>query len=369
MRVMCVAGARPNFMKVSPILRALQDAGHERILVHTGQHYDEKMSGTFFDELDLPPPDFNLEVGSGSHTQQAARVMDRFEPVVQNIRPDWVLVVGDVNSTMACALVTAQLRPVLGCRLAHVEAGLRSFDWRMPEEMNRAVTDRVADLLLTPSTDALPNLAAEGLDGRATFVGNVMIDTLLQQLPRARAADLPGQLGLERGRYVLSTLHRPSNVDEAGPLRAILEAFVRISQEMPVVLPVHPRTRKNAAAFGLDGLLQSLHVVEPLGYRHMLSLTDGAAAVLTDSGGLQEETTVLGVPCVTLREQTERPATLSAGTNRLASWPLSVESIFGDYRTAIAAGRVGVGERVPAGWDGRAAVRIVEALAAAQATR
>src|SRR6187401_252650 len=254
-------------MKVSPILRALREAGHASILVHTGQHYDAQMSGTFFADLDLPAPDFNLDVGSGSHAQQTARVMERFEPVVKETRPDWVLVVGDVNSTMACALVTAQLRPGLGCRLAHVEAGLRSHDWDMPEELNRTVTDRVSDLLLTPSRDAHPNLAQEGLESRAVFVGNVMIDTLLQQLPAARSVDMPGRLGIERGGYVLATLHRPSNVDEAGALRVILDALADLARERSVVLPIHPRTLKNARAFGLDTQLASLQVIEPVGYR------------------------------------------------------------------------------------------------------
>ena len=362
MRVISVAGARPNFMKVAPILRALQQSGHASTLVHTGQHYDVQMSGQFFDDLDMPAPDFNLEVGSASHTQQTARVMERFEPIVRDIRPDWVVVVGDVNSTMACALVTAQLRPALGCRLAHVEAGLRSRDWDMPEELNRVVTDRVADLLLTPSHDAHPNLAREGLEARAVFVGNVMIDTLLQQLPRARAVDMPGRLGVERGGYVLVTLHRPSNVDDPGALRVILDALAEMAAERPVVLPIHPRTLKNARAFGYDTLLERLRVVEPVGYREMLSLTDGAAVVLTDSGGLQEETTVLGVPCVTLRAQTERPTTVSEGTNRLAPWPLTAAGITAAAAAAIAKGRCGVGERVPEGWDGGTAKRIVAAL-------
>jgi UDP-N-acetylglucosamine 2-epimerase (non-hydrolysing) len=364
-RVICVAGARPNFMKVSPILRALTEAAHVPVLVHTGQHYDPQMSGTFFDDLDLPPPDFSLEVGSGSHARQTARVMERFEPVVEEVRPDWVLVVGDVNSTMACALVAAKLRPALGCRLAHVEAGLRSHDWRMPEEVNRAVTDRIADLLLTPSRDAHQNLAREGLEDRAVFVGNVMIDTMLQQLPKARLADMPGRLGLTNDAYVLCTIHRPSNVDDPAALEVILSALARISQEVPVVLPIHPRTMKNAVAFGLGQVLGSLRVIEPLGYSEMLSLSDRARVVLTDSGGLQEETTVLGVPCVTLRQQTERPVTIADGTNRLARWPLTVGRIMEAWHAAKTFGRRAVGERVPERWDGKAAARIVAALEAA----
>jgi UDP-N-acetylglucosamine 2-epimerase (non-hydrolysing) len=361
-RLICVVGARPNFMKVSPIVRALSDHGHEPILVHTGQHYDAQMSAAFFDDLELPAPAVNLDVGSGTHACQTARVMEGFEPVVQDCRPDWVLVVGDVNSTMACALVTAKLRPTLHCRLAHVEAGLRSRDWRMPEEINRSVTDLVSDLLLTPSRDALLNLAREGLEERAVFVGNVMIDTLLQQLPNARKLNMPRQLGLRAAEYVVSTLHRPSNVDAPGSLFVILSGLARISRTTPVVLPIHPRTRTNAIGFGFGSLLDSLHVLEPLGYRAMLSLCDGAGAVLTDSGGLQEETTVLGVPCVTLREQTERPATIMEGTNRLAPWPLTIDGIVESWQAATALGRCGVGERVPEGWDGQAARRIVSTL-------
>jgi UDP-N-acetylglucosamine 2-epimerase (non-hydrolysing) len=362
LRVICVAGARPNFMKVAPILRALAGARHDPVLVHTGQHYDPQMSQAFFDDLDMPRPHFALEVGAGTHAGQTARVMERFEPVLEQVRPDWVLVVGDVNSTMACALVVAKLRPILGCRLAHVEAGLRSHDWRMPEEVNRVVTDCVADLLLTPSRDVDQNLAREGLLERAAFVGNVMIDTMLQQLPKARAADMPRRLGLPGRSYVLCTLHRPSNVDDPAALRVILAALARISEEMPVVFPIHPRTRKNAAAYGLGPLLDPLRILDPVGYTEMLSLSDGARVVLTDSGGLQEETTVLGVPCVTLREQTERPATVNEGTNRLASWPLTVDGIIDVWRAALFQERRNVGERVPEGWDGRAASRIVARL-------
>ena len=369
MRVICVAGARPNFMKVAPILRALRSAGHESTLVHTGQHYDAQMSGRFFADLELPEPDFNLEVGSAGHTEQTARIMERFEPVVRDIRPEWVVVVGDVNSTMACALVTAQLRPALRCRLAHVEAGLRSHDWDMPEELNRVVTDRVSDLLLTSSRDAHPNLVREGLEARAVFVGNVMIDTLLQQLPAARSVDMPGRLTVRPGEYVLVTLHRPSNVDEPSALRVISDALAELARERTVVLPIHPRTLKNARAFGLDAQLASLRVIEPVGYREMLSLSDSAAAILTDSGGLQEEATVLGVPCVTLRAQTERPVTLTEGTNRLAPWPLTQQGILESARDAIATGRAGVSERVPDGWDGRAAMRVASALEASESVK
>ena len=365
MRVLVVAAARPNFMKVAPILAALAYDGAEPILVHTGQHYDARMSDAFFQDLAIPAPDYHLGVGSGTHAQQTARVMEAFEPVLRDVGPDWLVVVGDVNATLACALVAAKLRPEIGCRIAHVEAGLRSGDWRMPEEVNRVLTDRLADLLLTPSHDALPNLLREGLPAeRVAFAGNVMIDTLFAHLPRARALDLPGRLGLTRGGYVAATLHRPSNVDSPIALGTLLEALAVVAAERPVVFPVHPRTRKQAEAFGLAHQLDQLRVLEPLGYSEMLSLTDGAAAVLTDSGGLQEETTALGVPCVTLREQTERPVTVTNGTNRLAPWPLTVAGIVGAYRDAAAMPRrTNAGQR-PDGWDGHAAERIVGHLRA-----
>ena len=361
MRCMLVAGARPNFMKVAPVLRALGGAGHDTVLVHTGQHYDVRMSDAFFRDLELPEPDHHLGIGSGSHAVQTARVMEAFEPVLRSVRPDWLIVVGDVNSTLACALVAVKLREELGVRTAQVEAGLRSRDWRMPEEVNRVITDRISDLLLTPSHDAHPNLAAEGIpEERIRFVGNVMIDTLLHQRERARAEGILERLELERGRYALATLHRPSNVDDPDALREVLAGFDRIAAEMPLVLPIHPRTRKQVAEFGLDGEMERLTVIEPVGYREMVALTEGAAAVLTDSGGLQEETTALGVPCVTLREQTERPVTIDEGTNRLAPWPLTADGIEGSFREAMAARREEFSP--PDGWDGRAAERIVEVL-------
>jgi len=363
MKALVVAGARPNFMKVAPILVALRRSGDTAVLVHTGQHYDVRMSDSFFQDLELPEPDFHLGVGSGSHAQQTARVMETFEPVLQDVRPDWVVVVGDVNSTLACALVTSKLREPFGCRLAHVEAGLRSGDWRMPEEVNRVLTDRLSDLLLTPSRDAHVNLAREGIEPeKVHFVGNVMIDTLHARLDAARARDLPGRLGLERSGYAIATVHRPSNVDSAATLEIIFRALARVAECMPVVFPIHPRTRKQAESFGLGGALAALRTMDPLGYVDMLSLTDGAAVCLTDSGGLQEETTVLGVPCVTLREQTERPVTVTEGTNRMAPWPLTEEAILASYGGALGAGRVEAGTRVPEGWDGRAAERIVRAL-------
>lgn len=363
MRVLVVAGARPNFMKVAPVLRAVREAGHEGILVHTGQHYDAAMSDAFFRDLELPDPDYHLGVGSGSHAVQTARVMEAFEPVLLETRPDWVVVVGDVNSTLACALVASKLRESVGCRIAHVEAGLRSHDWRMPEEVNRVLTDRLSDLLLTPSRDAASNLISEGIpEDRIVFVGNVMIDTLLHQLDGARSRDVAGNLNLVRGNYVVSTLHRPSNVDDAAVLGNVLGALSEVAERIPVVLPLHPRTRQNIHTFGLREYLAEFHVLEPLGYRDMLSLTEGAAVVLTDSGGLQEETTALGIPCVTLREQTERPVTITEGTNRLVKWPITREGVLEAFTAAYAQGRLPVGKG-PDGWDGRAGERIVQALA------
>lgn len=366
MKVLVVAGARPNFMKVAPILNALERASHQRIFVHTGQHYDASMSDAFFRDLGLPIPDRHLGVGSGSHARQTARVMEAFEPVLEETRPDWIVVVGDVNSTLACALVASKLRGSLGCRIAHVEAGLRSNDWAMPEEVNRVLTDRLSDLLLTPSHDAEPNLLHEGIEAsRIVFVGNVMIDSLLRMLPHAEALHLPHTLGLSDGEYIVSTLHRPSNVDDREQLQVILTAFGELSHDHPIILPLHPRTRERVRAFGLEAMLEPLRVLEPLGYTEMLGLQSKAAVVLTDSGGIQEESTVLGVPCVTLRESTERPVTVTEGTNRLAPWPLTADGIVSTAREALKQGRVGVGAQAPEGWDGKAGERIVAALAAA----
>ena len=361
--VILVAGARPNFMKIAPILRALERARHRAVILHTGQHYDHSMSGSFFRDLDIRAPDYHLGIGSASHAVQTARVMEAFEPILLAEKPDWVLVPGDVNSTLACALVCAKLKEATGVRLAHLEAGLRSNDWRMPEEVNRVLTDRCSDLLLIPSHDATENLRREGIDeDRIVFIGNVMIDTLLDRLPAARAISMPASMGLVAGEYVLATLHRPSNVDDRAMLSTCLSALGAIAAARPVVLPLHPRTLKQVTNFGLDSLLAPLRVVEPIGYMEMLGLSDSAAVVVTDSGGVQEETTALGVPCVTLREQTERPVTITEGTNQLAPWPLTRDGIVGTYRTALARGRVGVGSRAPDGWDGHASDRAVRAL-------
>jgi UDP-N-acetylglucosamine 2-epimerase (non-hydrolysing) len=362
--ILVVAGARPNFMKIAPILAELDARAVPASLVHTGQHYSAAMSDAIFRDLNIREPDHNLGIGSGSHAGQTARVMEAFEPVLLQVRPSWVVVVGDVNSTLACALVASKLQGELGCRIAHVEAGLRSGDWRMPEEVNRVLTDRLADLLLTPSRDALPNLLAEGIPAdRIVFVGNVMIDTLFLQLPRARGLDLLQRLGLERGRYAVATIHRPSNVDSPESLRAVLEGLDAVADRMPVVFPIHPRTRRSAEAFGVEAHLDRLITLEPLAYLEMLALNDGAAVVLTDSGGIQEETTALGVPCVTLREQTERPITVTEGTNRMAPWPLTPAGVLAAFEAALAVPREpGRAARAPEGWDGRAAARIVDAL-------
>jgi UDP-N-acetylglucosamine 2-epimerase (non-hydrolysing) len=347
-------------MKIAPIASALTARGAESVLVHTGQHYDPQMSDTFFKQLCLPTPDFFLDVGSETHAVQTARVMERFEPVLLETRPDWVVVVGDVNSTLGVSLVVAKRREELGCGLAHVEAGLRSRDWRMPEEINRVVTDQLSDLLLTPSRDARENLIREGApEELICFVGNVMIDTLLARRDAARGLAMAERLELGDD-YVVATLHRPSNVDDPATLSILLQSLARIATEHPVVLPMHPRTRARAREFGLESLLDGLRTTEPLGYLEMLGLTDGCSAVLTDSGGLQEETTALGVPCVTLREQTERPVTITHGTNRLAPWPPTVDGIVDAYRDACA--RRGQARERPEGWDGCAAQRVVDVL-------
>ncbi|SMC26402.1 UDP-N-acetylglucosamine 2-epimerase (non-hydrolysing) [Desulfacinum hydrothermale DSM 13146] len=363
MKLFVVAGARPNFMKVAPFLHAIARhnqrcvAGNgalEPLLVHTGQHYDIMMSEVFFRELNIPTPDVNLEVGSGTHARQTAAVMVRFEEVCHRDRPHWVIVVGDVNSTMACTLVAAKL----GISVAHVEAGLRSFDRTMPEEINRLVTDALADLLLTPSADADENLAREGVPREKIHrVGNIMIDCLVANLARARARRAPVRLGVEPGRYAYVTLHRPSNVDCRESLEAILENLVRLSRDLPVIFPVHPRTHKALEAFGLDHVgAPGLHKIAPVGYQDSLCLTENARLVLTDSGGLQEESTYFRTPCLTLRPNTERPVTVTEGSNRLTS----LEALAGDIQ-AVLNGPERLG-RVPDLWDGRTAERIVQVL-------
>lgn len=322
-------------------------------LVHTGQHYDASMSATFFDELQLPPPDANLEVGSGSHAEQTAAVMTSFEKFCLAEAPQWVVVVGDVNSTLACALVCSKL----GIKVAHVEAGLRSFDRRMPEEINRIVTDALADLLLTPSQDGDENLLREGVaKSKIVRVGNVMIDTLVSHLAQARRSEIPHQLDIAPRRFVFATLHRPSNVDERASLAQIMEELGHLAQRLPVVFSVHPRTRKMLVQFGIDMQANGrLHLIDPVGYHDSLWLTEHAQLIITDSGGLQEESTYLGTPCLTLRPNTERPITIELGTNRLTS----LAGLRGDIERSL---REPVRGSVPPLWDGCAAARIVDAL-------
>jgi UDP-N-acetylglucosamine 2-epimerase (non-hydrolysing) len=352
MRIICVAGARPNYMKVKPVMDALALHGAEITLVHTGQHYDAAMNDVFFSELGIRPPDHFLGAGSGSHATQASRVMTAFEPLVEHTCPDVVVVVGDVNSTMACALVTAKS----GALLAHVEAGLRSRDWSMPEEVNRVVTDRVSDYLFAPSPDAAANLKDEGYrDDQIHLVGNVMVDTLLTNLDRALESDILSRLGVAPGEYGLVTLHRPANVDDPAMLKGLLSALDEVAAMCPLVLPVHPRAEQQLQTAGISA---RVHLIPPAGYLDFIALQASARLVLTDSGGVQEETTVLGVPCLTLRDNTERPITLTEGTNQL---------IGRDPRRIVAAARAVIEtpppRRTPALWDGHAGERIAAALA------
>ena len=357
-KLLSVVGARPNFMKIAPIAHELakrDDVQH--VIVHTGQHYDANMSKVFFEDLEIPEPDIYLGVGSGSHSQQTARVMLQFEEILLKEQPDLVIVVGDVNSTLAATLVASKLHvPV-----AHVEAGLRSFDREMPEEVNRLVTDAIADILLTPSRDGDENLLREGVDAsRIRFVGNVMIDSLLKFLPKARATRAWQQHGLEHGNYVLVTLHRPSNVDDRRNLGNLLEMFGDLSERIPIVFPIHPRTRKMISEFGLKDDYPGLKLVEPIGYLEFLAMQDGARLVLTDSGGIQEETTVLQVPCLTLRNNTERPVTVTDGTNRIVGQDIATiqaacEDVLSKPKPT---------SRIPELWDGKTAGRIVSELLA-----
>ena len=353
-----VVGARPNFMKVAPVLSAGKRAGLTQLLVHTGQHYDAAMSDAFFEDLELPRPDENLGIGSGSHAEQTGRIMQAFEPVLDRHRPDWIVVYGDVNSTMACALVAAKR----GVRIAHVEAGLRSGDRTMPEEINRLVTDQLADLCLTPSRDGDRNLLSEGIPaGRIRLIGNVMVDTLLRLRERARARRIPEAMGVAGGDYAFVTLHRPSNVDHREVLSELLQSLEELGRRMPVVFAVHPRTRQRIGEFGLSVGNDTVRLVDPLGYLETVSLVERSALVLTDSGGLQEETTVLGIPCLTARANTERPVTITEGTNRLVA---STRAAIGDAVEQVLAMRSSGSFRPgrPEYWDGRAGERAIEAL-------
>jgi UDP-N-acetylglucosamine 2-epimerase (non-hydrolysing) len=366
MKVQAVVGARPNLMKMAPLMDEMASRpGVRPVLVHTGQHYDERMSELFFRQLGIPEPDHYLDVRSGRQAEQTARAMMRLEELALESPPDLMLVVGDVNSTLAAALVAAKLR----IPLAHVEAGLRSFDRGMPEEVNRVLTDAVSDLLFTTERSARDNLLREGIaDERIHFVGNVMIDTLERHLPRARELDAPASAGLERDGYALLTLHRPSNVDDPAVLGPLVDAVLEAAEAVPVVFPTHPRTLQKLTDFGLLGRIEGsgrVRVLEPLGYLEFLGLMDGARVVLTDSGGIQEETTILGVPCVTLRENTERPATVTHGTNRVVG--VDRDAVLAGFREALQAGRDN--GRRPELWDGRAAGRIVDVLERSMADR
>ena len=358
-KILNVVGGRPNFVKIAPLLEAMASVATIRPrLVHTGQHYDHAMSRAFFEDLEIPEPDYFLGVGSGTHAEQTARVMLAFEKVLEEERPDLVLVVGDVNSTLACALVAAKL----DIPVAHVEAGLRSFDRTMPEEINRIVTDHLSEYLFTPSADADENLLREGIPQEKLHrVGNVMIDTLRKYEAAARARRTARSLGLAEGAYAVLTLHRPANVDEPSTFARLLDALEAIGRELPIVFPVHPRSRKRIAEFGFEdriGRLRNLRLCEPMGYLAFLSLIVDSRVVLTDSGGIQEETTALGIPCLTLRENTERPITVQMGTN----------VVVGAERERIAAEALHLAEGtrsqgcvIPL-WDGKTAPRIVEIL-------
>jgi UDP-N-acetylglucosamine 2-epimerase (non-hydrolysing) len=350
MKILHVVGARPNFMKAAPVMSALRERPNvTQILVHTGQHYDKNMSDVFFDQLGIPAPDVNLEVGSGSHAQQTAEVMNRFEPVVVGNKPDLVLVYGDVNSTMAAAVVCSKLLVPIG----HVEAGLRSFDRTMPEEINRIITDQLADLLFTPSEDGDRNLCREGIcQEKIHRVGNVMIDSLVRMLPMAlkhRSEGFPS-------RYAVVTLHRPSNVDDSEVLRRVLECLAGTSADLGVVFPVHPRTRQRIREFGIE--IKNLHLLDPMPYLEFLALQARATVVITDSGGIQEETTYLGVPCLTLRRNTERPITVELGTNVLAGDDLAT---IRSELSRILAGNTKKGT-IPPLWDGHASERIADVI-------
>jgi len=362
-RILCIVGARPNFMKIAPLMRVFRSSPHsfDARLVHTGQHYDEAMKDAFFRQLNIPEPDIDLGVGSGTHAVQTAEIMRRFEPVLDDLMPDLVLVVGDVNSTIACALVASKK----DIAVVHVEAGLRSGDRRMPEEINRVLTDQISDLLFTTEPDGESNLLREGVaPQRIHFVGNVMIDTLLANRERAvpaaqTLAGIPG-FSANDGSFGVLTLHRPSNVDDPAVLRRLLETLVELSERVPLVFPIHPRPRARIAEAGLNSLLERSRfgLTEPLGYLQLLGLMSEARLVLTDSGGLQEETTALGVPCITLRENTERPITATQGTNTIVG--TDVRKIKACFDDVLATG--GKAGRVPALWDGRAAERIAAQL-------
>lgn len=354
-RILHVVGARPNYMKIAPIVRELgkYSSKFAQTLVHTGQHYDDNMSRVFFDELEMPRPDINLEVGSGTHAEQTAQVMLRFEPVLEQLKPDWMIVPGDVNSTLACALVASKL----GVKVAHVEAGLRSFDRTMPEEINRLLTDQLSDLLLTHSPEANENLIHERIAAeKIHLVGNTMIDTLVRLLPLAekRWPSLREEFALDK--FILVTLHRPNNVDDAAGLTEIMAALNEVGARLPVFFPVHPRTRQRIAEHNVD-VSDNVRLTNPIGYLDFLALQAHASVVVTDSGGVQEETTFLGIPCLTVRPNTERPITITKGTNQLVKRDRA--EIISAIETAIQRPR-DIAQPAPEFWDGKAAERIAK---------
>ena len=358
-KIINVVGARPNFMKIAPIIRVFKDSDEiESLLIHTGQHYDEKMSDLFFHQLGIPEPDINLEVGSSSHAVQTAEIMKAIEPVLIEHKPDAVLVVGDVNSTIACGLVAVKL----GIKLIHVEAGLRSFDRTMPEEINRILTDSISDLLFCTEQSGVDNLIKEGIPKEKIFlVGNVMIDTLLANKEKADRSNILEKLSLNGNGFAALTLHRPSNVDKPEVFISILDALEIIQKDMPVIFPIHPRTLRNIKSFKLENRLEqlpNLRLIEPLGYLDFLKIMSRASVVITDSGGIQEETTILKVPCLTLRNNTERPVTVASGSNNIVG--TNTEKIIKAYRQLMKS--LANEYIVPPLWDGRAAQRILEIL-------
>ena len=359
MKIINVVGARPNFMKIAPLIEEMRkNPKIEALLVHTGQHYDKEMSELFFDDLEIPRPDIYLGIGSASHTEQTAKIMIGFEKVLLKENPDLVLVVGDVNSTIACSLTAAKM----GIKIAHVEAGLRSFDRSMPEEINRVLTDQIADFLFTTERDANDNLLREGISKeKIFFVGNVMIDTLLKNRKKAENSKILEKLNLEKKNYATLTLHRPSNVDVRGTFENLLDAFTEIQNKIKIVFPMHPRTEKKIEEFNLREKITEMKnfiTIKPLGYLDFLNLIANSKFVLTDSGGIQEETTVLRIPCVTLRENTERPVTVTEGTNIVVG--TNRDKIIKESLNIIEGkGKKG---RIPELWDGKAAKRIVDII-------
>ncbi len=357
-KVISVVGARPNFMKIAPIHKAFQkyNGKIQHLICHTGQHYDENMSKVFFEDLELPEPHFYLGIGSGSHAEQTARIMIEFEKVLLVEKPDLIIVVGDVNSTIACTLVATKLK----IKAAHVEAGLRSFDRDMPEEINRLLTDAISDYLFVTEKSGIENLKNEGVsNGKVFFTGNVMIDSLTNYLHKAKVSNIHNEYQLEKGKYVLVTLHRPSNVDTKEGLKALLHLLNTVAEKRKLLFPIHPRTKSNMIKFGLDNTLEeNVILTDPIGYIDFLALTKDAELIITDSGGIQEESTYLGVQCITVRNNTERPITVEIGTNQLIGTDLSkVEKA----ALEVLDGKIKTG-KIPELWDGKAAERIAEIL-------